>query len=194
MTLRGHREVISEVRTHGEPEDLIATSVYAILCQVLWGHLYGWTGSYGICNRNVGEIPLFVVNSLAPGRSECDSKNVIFNLVILLQRSCWGVFWFHSVRPSVPRPSRIPCPLCSFYSSGWILFIFIHLIKQLQKVCCVQSFLQNCKMWISSVGNHGAAGGISERRRSSCSSFTDWYLQIFWRWCPLMNATGPCWW
>ena len=32
-------------------------------------------------------------------------------------------------------PSRIPCPLCSTYSSGWIHFIFIHLIKQLQKVC-----------------------------------------------------------
>ena len=52
-----------------------------------------------------------------------------------------------SVRPSVPRPSRIPCPLCSFYSSGWIHFIFLHLIKQLQKVCPVQSFLQNFKIW-----------------------------------------------
>ena len=53
-----------------------------------------------------------------------------------------------SVRPaSVPRPSRIPCPLCSFYSSGWIHFIFIHLIKQLQKVCRVQKFLQNLKFW-----------------------------------------------
>ena len=58
-----------------------------------------------------------------------------------------GVYWFHSVRPSVPRPSRIPCPLCSFYSSGWIHFIFIHLIKELQKVCRVQSFLQNFKIW-----------------------------------------------
>ena len=56
------------------------------------------------------------------------------------QRSCWGVYWFHSVRPSVRlsvRPSRIPCPLCSVYSFGWIHFIFIHLIKQLQKVCRV---------------------------------------------------------
>ena len=36
------------------------------------------------------------------------------------------------------RPSRIPCPLCSTHSSGWIHFIFvIHLIKQLQKVCHV---------------------------------------------------------
>ena len=45
-----------------------------------------------------------------------------------------------SVRPSVHqsvRPSRIPCPLCSAYSSGWILFIFIHLIEHLQKVCLV---------------------------------------------------------
>ena len=74
-------------------------------------------------------------------------------IIPLAQRSCWGVYWFHSVRPSVcpsvrpsvPRPSRIPCPLCSFYSSGWILFIFRHLIKQLQKVCRVQSFLQNGK-------------------------------------------------
>ena len=26
-------------------------------------------------------------------------------------------------------------------------------------------------MWITSMGNHGAAGGISERRHSSCSSY-----------------------
>ena len=51
-----------------------------------------------------------------------------------------------SVRPSV-RPSRIPCPLCSSYSSGWIYFIFIHLIKQLQKVCLVESFFQHLNFW-----------------------------------------------
>ena len=49
-----------------------------------------------------------------------------------------------SHRPSV-CPSCIPCPLCSAYISGWIHFIFIHLIKQLQKVCRMQSFLQNFK-------------------------------------------------
>ena len=70
-------------------------------------------------------------------------KNGLTFLVIIIpptQRSCWGVYWFHSVRPSVRlsvRPSRIPRPLCSAYSSGWIHFIFIHLIKQLQKVCRV---------------------------------------------------------
>ena len=39
-----------------------------------------------------------------------------------------------SVRSSV-CPSYIPCPLCDAYSSGRIHFIFIHRIKQLQKVC-----------------------------------------------------------
>ena len=42
------------------------------------------------------------------------------------QQSCWGgilVSLRQSVRPSV-RPSRIPCPLCSIYSSVWILSIF----------------------------------------------------------------------
>ena len=95
------------------------------------------------------------------------------------QRSCMGVYWFHSVRLSVPpsvRPSVL-CRLCSAYSSGWIHFIFTHLIKQLQKVCCMESFLQNFKiwicvnflkfvtltlswdlMWVTSMGNHGAAG------------------------------------
>ena len=38
-----------------------------------------------------------------------------------------------SLRPSV-CPMSVPCPLCSFFSSGWIHFIFIHLIKQLQKM------------------------------------------------------------
>ena len=55
-----------------------------------------------------------------------------------------------SVRPSVPRPSRITCPLCSIYSSDWIHFIFTHLIKQLQKVCRVSSFkckFQNLNFW-----------------------------------------------
>ena len=36
-----------------------------------------------------------------------------------------GLYWFHPV-----RPSRIPWPLCSAYSSDWIYLIFIHLITQ----------------------------------------------------------------
>ena len=77
---------------------------------------------------------------------------------------------FHSV-----RPSRILCPLCSTYSSGWIHFISMHLIKQLQKVCCLYSWMQTFIIWIfgnfskfvtlnlscfdlGSDVNHGAAG------------------------------------
>ena len=55
------------------------------------------------------------------------------------QRSCWGfvlVSLPRSIHPSV-CPFCILCPLCSDYSFGWIHFIFIHLIKQLQKVCRV---------------------------------------------------------
>ena len=44
--------------------------------------------------------------------------------------------------------SRILCPLCSTYSFGWIHFIFIHPIKQLQKVCRDLSCLRNSKIWI----------------------------------------------
>ena len=39
------------------------------------------------------------------------------------QRSCWGGILV-SLCPSV-RPSRIPCPLCSAYSFGWIHLISI---------------------------------------------------------------------
>ena len=44
------------------------------------------------------------------------------------------------VRPSV-HLSHILCPLCSAYSSGWIHFILIHLIRQLQRcVACILKF------------------------------------------------------
>ena len=45
-----------------------------------------------------------------------------------------GVYWFHSVRPSV-RPSRMPCPLCIIYSYGWILFILSTNDHYHERVC-----------------------------------------------------------
>ena len=84
----------------------------------------------------------------APGSFEIHwVRQYLVNVVIPpTQQSCWGCILV-SLRPSV-RPSHIPCPLCSAYSSDWIHFIFIHLIKQLQKVCHVGSFVQNFKIWI----------------------------------------------
>ena len=64
-------------------------------------------------------------------------------------RSCWGVYWFHSVRPSVRlsvrlsvcpsvRLSRLPCPLCNIYSSGWILSILATNDHYHERVCRTQ--------------------------------------------------------
>ena len=56
------------------------------------------------------------------------------------------IYWFHlfrqSIRPSV-RLWTESCPFCIFHNTRWINFIFIHLIKQLQKVCRGLSF---CKI------------------------------------------------
>ena len=64
------------------------------------------------------------------------------------------VYWFHSIHLSVHLsirlsicPSRILCPLCRAYSSCWIYVIFIHLIKQLQKVCKVTCKILNLNFW-----------------------------------------------
>ena len=52
-----------------------------------------------------------------------------------------GVYWFHSarlsVRPSV-RLSRLPCPLCNIYSSGWILSILATNNHHHKRVCHTQ--------------------------------------------------------
>ena len=76
-------------------------------------------------------------------------KHEIYLVVVIIfptQRNCWGGILV-SLHPSVCS-SRIPCPLCSAHSSGWIHFIFVHLIKQLQKVCRVYSCMENFKIWI----------------------------------------------
>ena len=76
-----------------------------------------------------------------------------FFIIPPAQQSCLGGYIGFissvclSVCPSV-RLSRILCPLCGTYSPSWIHFIFIHLIKQPQKVCHLSSLLQNVKIWI----------------------------------------------
>ena len=52
-----------------------------------------------------------------------------------------GLYWFH-IRLSVPLWTE-SCPLCIFYNTSWIQFIFIRFINQLQKVCCtLELFLE----------------------------------------------------
>ena len=101
-----------------------------------------------------------------------------------------GVYWFHLVRPSVRPAFRVRsvaptvlvgsisylyilssnfrrCVACIVYckiSKFELLAIFLNLQLWLFLVLTLDL------IWIPSMGNHGAAGGISERRRSSCSS------------------------
>ena len=80
--------------------------------------------------------------------------DVLFHYTIIIfyhTMKLLGVYWFHFVRRSVRLSvhlSCIPCPLCSTYSSGWIHFIYIHLIKQFLKVCRVSNFSKTFKIWI----------------------------------------------
>ena len=100
-----------------------------------------------------------------------------------------GVYWFHSVRPSVRPASRVR----SVAPTVLVDFIFIHLISSnfWRCVACDVS----CEIWIfcnlflfvtlnlfsfdwceSPVWVIMGRRGISERRRSSCSSY--WTVKI----------------
>ena len=107
-----------------------------------------------------------------------------------------GVYWFHSFRPSV-RPSICPTSRVRSVAPtvlvGSIAYSYI-LSSNFRRCVGYKVFFAKFKnlnfwhfflnlwlwlcllltwdlMWITSMGNHGAAGGISECRRSSCSSF-----------------------
>ena len=91
---------------------------------------------------------LSLLVSLCPWVCVCASIMSLFVHAIIIppeQRSCWGVYWFHSVRLSVRlsvrpsvRLSRLPCPLCNIYSSGWILSILATNDHYHKRVCRTQ--------------------------------------------------------
>ena len=113
------------------------------------------------------------------------------------QRSCWGVYWFHSVRPSVRLSVHSASRVRSVAPTVLVRSISIHLIKQLQKVCRMERVFfakfQNLNFWqffklcnfdfvlfwlgiwceslVMVIMDHGVAGGISECRHSSCYSW-----------------------
>ena len=51
---------------------------------------------------------------------------------------------FKVIRPWL----RKSCPLCSIYSSGWILLLFGTNNHYNKRVCCVLRFFQNLEIWI----------------------------------------------
>ena len=75
------------------------------------------------------------------------------------------------------------CLLCNFYDTSHIHFIFTHLIKQLQKVCHMLSFLHNSLtwdlIWINNMGNHGMVFSFTKRHVYTCKIFIRskfWYM------------------
>ena len=124
----------------------------------------------------------------------CISKLTI--IIPSTLQSCW-VYWFHSVclsvrlsfrpsiRPASPVHSVAPTVLDESISYLCILSSNLRRCAACQVYCKISKleflaislnlYLWLCLlltwhlMWITSMGNHGAAGGISEHRRSSCS-------------------------
>ena len=68
---------------------------------------------------------------------------------------------FKVIRPWI----RKSCPLCSVYSSGWILFTFSTNYHCHQRVCCVLHFFQNLKIWI--FGNFLKFFGLDLEKKST---------------------------
>ena len=110
------------------------------------------------------------------------------------QRSCWWVYWCHSIRPSV-RPSIHPTScvpsVVPTVQDGSISYSYILSSNFRRSVACnVACKILKCKflaiflnlylwlcllltldlMWITSMGNDDAVGCIAECRHSSCSS------------------------
>ena len=108
---------------------------------------------------------------------------IIFLPTFIFTPALTIVYWFHLVRPSVrPSVDGIISALYLQHSLDLQYFVFIHLIRQLQKVCCMLSLMQKSKIevlsnflnlqlwlclvlagdpiWTKSMCNHGGCGGI----------------------------------
>ena len=92
---------------------------------------------YGTLKVGVSSC-IILINSLAPGRSECDSKNVIFNLVLLI-----GIF--RSSHDNALR--RMPQDLTDDKST----------LVQVMAWCrqATSHYLSQC--WLSSLSSYGVA-------------------------------------
>ena len=140
--------------------------------------------SYQYRNSHCGDKMILRLSNLHNGIFF--TGRMTFFIIPPAKRSCWGVYigFIPSVPPSVypsvrlcVPPSCIPCPLCS---SGWIhfnLYILSSIFRRcvssivgckilkygffgnfLKFVTLTLSFLTWDLMWITSMGNHRAAG------------------------------------
>ena len=158
-------------------------SDYLSVCQRLWQYLIQFAN---VATFLVFFIDLYENHNLCRKFYICQ-KNIIWTYYYHYCTCRFNevesqVYWFHlvglfvslSICPSVLWIGT--CSLCIFNNSRQIHFIFTYLIKQFQKVCLVQGVFSKYKnlnfwlwlclvltwdaIWIDSMGNHRAAGGI----------------------------------
>ena len=101
------------------------------------------------------------------------------------QRSCWGVYWFHSVRPSV-RLSRLLCPLCNIYSSGWILSILATNDHYHERVCRTQD------LWPWPISWRSFGLDLENRVRSVASTVQDGFLLYLAQMITIIRGCVAC--
>ena len=128
------------------------------LCHSLWcpgglmRQVYFWACAaaviaHNLCSVNYAGAPrhCYMDEEIIPQGKKRNSFVVGALLARFIIRSCWGYIGFTpsgrpavcpsvcpSICPSV-RPSRIPCLLCSTYSSGWIHFILYILASNFRR-------------------------------------------------------------
>ena len=107
-------------------------------------HCFWWPEEQG--HHEPWFKPWFHFELFSPCVITCSHKGLsVIHYYTPAQWSCWGVYWIHSVCPSVPHS----CPLCSAYSSGWIHFIFYTSYRATSGVSYIKFIarFQNFNFW-----------------------------------------------
>ena len=90
-----------------------------------------------------------------------------------------GVYWFHSV-----RPSRLPCPLCNIYSSGWILSILAINDHYHERVCRTQ--------WPWPISSRSFGVDLENRVRSVASTVLDRFFLYLAQMITIIRGCVAC--
>ena len=109
----------------------------------------------------------------------CNSRHEDLQLFIPpLQRSWKRVYWYHLVRLPDCGQNRVRS-VSSRILIGSISYSHILSSNFRRCVACNARFKIQNPIWLNGMGNHEAAGVSSERRRSSCSTLTE-FQTLLW--------------
>ena len=82
----------------------------------------------------------------APGSQCVNGQTSLEPLLYPRSTKLKGVYWLHVVRLSACGQNRVRSVSSKIHAGS--IFIFTHFINQLQRVCCVLSFVTNYIIWI----------------------------------------------